>query len=664
MVKNLAVQRMTNGGVGIGDNDGGVEEPVGAEDSLLLRRGLINGKTKAVKTVAGGVDDHNKALDDDRGTWGSKFEFLLSCLSFAVGLGNIWRFPYLCYQHGGGAFLIPYALNLVFTGLPLFYFELSLGQYAKSSPISLWSICPAFKGVGYSMLIIVIGIGLYYNVLNSWIIYYLGMSIISAIEQGKSYVSGGNMSDSQLLPWSNCNNSWNTEQCVENTGLGAEEDYLLSNSTDLTLGGDHISAADEYFHRSVLQLHLSSGIHDIQGLRVELAGCLLIAWALVYIALLKGVKSLGKVVYFTAIFPYFILVVLLVKGLTLPGAMDGIYFYVNPNWSKLTDMRVWADASMQIFFSLGPCWGSLITLASYNKFNNNTLRDAVIIATANCFTSFFAGFVVFSFIGFMAHSLGKSIEEVTVSGPGLAFIVYPEALSLLPFSGIWSVLFFVMLLSLGLGTQFSIMETISRTISDIWNISHRVVLTVACTLMFLLGLTMTTNGGMYILTIMNNHSGTFPALVTGMVEVLVVSWIYGAERFLEDIRRMIGWKKSSWWYASYRLYWNIMWRIATPILLFIILLASAVDFQPPEYGGYVFPYWAGLLGWMISFASMACIPLAFIYMVFEVDCTERIPRIRFIGLKDSLSPLPSWGNPEKQFYSMVNTEETVEPAII
>ena len=99
--------------------------------------------------------------------------------------------------------------------------------------------------------------------------------------------------------------------------------------------------------------------------------------------------------------------------------------------------QVWADAAMQIFFSLGPCWGSLITLASYNKFNNNTLRDAVFVATANCLTSFFAGFVVFSFIGFMAHSVNKDIEDVIVSGPGLAFVVYPEAVSKLPFPHLW-----------------------------------------------------------------------------------------------------------------------------------------------------------------------------------------------------------------------------------
>jgi len=422
---------------------------------------------------------------EERASWGSKMEFFLSCLSFAVGLGNVWRFPYLCYKNGGGAFLIPYVLNLIFTGLPLFFFELSLGQYASSSPIALWSIAPLFQGIGYSMLLIVIGIGLYYNVIVAWIIYYLGY-VLYSLPSGQ-------------LPWTTCGNSWNTPSCVDINS--ANSSLTLENSSDAT------TPPEEFFNRNMLQI--SSGIEDIGGVRWELAGCLVLAWLLVFTVLIKGVKSLGKAVWVTAIFPYIILSILLVFGLSLDGAMDGIKYYVTPNLSRLWDIQVWADAAMQIFFSLGPCWGSLITLASYNQFNNNTLRDAVFVATANCITSFFAGFVVFSFIGFMAHSVNKDIEDVIVSGPGLAFVVYPEAVSKLPLAHLWATLFFLMLLSLGLGTQFSIMETITRIVVDAWpgHISHRTVLMVACSFMCVAGVSMTTNGGMYVLQLMDNHAG-------------------------------------------------------------------------------------------------------------------------------------------------------------
>ena len=290
---------------------------------------------------------------------------------------------------------------------------------------------------------------------------------------------------------------------------------------------------------------------------------------------------------------------------------------------------------MQIFFSLGPCWGSLITLASYNKFNNNTLRfktcphvlsssnvkifrDAVFVASANCLTSFYSGFVVFSFIGFMAHTTGKKIEEVIVSGPGLAFVVYPEAVSRLPLPHLWAVMFFLMLLALGLGTQFSIMETITRIVVDALDgrASHRLVLTCACSAMLLGGLSMTTQGGMYVLTLMDSHAGTFSALVTGLVEVLAISWVYGVDRFLEDIRRMIGWTGLEPFYKLHRIYWTWIWKVVTPTLLLVILVASAIEYKPMSYGDVIFPGWANGLGWVVSGVSVLCIPTVMVVKIF------------------------------------------------
>ena len=120
--------------------------------------------------------------------------------------------------------------------------------------------------------------------------------------------------------------------------------------------------------------------------------------------------------YVTALFPYLILVILLVRAATLPGYMDGITFYLTPQWERLADIRVWADACTQIFFSLGVTWGVMITLASYNKFNNNVYRDAIMVAIGNCCTSVFAGFVIFGIIGFMAHELGKPVKDVVTEG--------------------------------------------------------------------------------------------------------------------------------------------------------------------------------------------------------------------------------------------------------
>ncbi|XP_021928101.1 sodium- and chloride-dependent glycine transporter 2-like [Zootermopsis nevadensis] len=529
----------------------------------------------------------------ERGNWTGRFDFLLSLLGYSVGLGNVWRFPYLCYNNGGGAFLIPFTIMLVIAGLPLMFMELSFGQYANLGPVAIYKkFCPLFRGLGYGMVIVSAIVMLYYNLIIAWTLFYMFASFNS------------------VLPWQNCE-EWSTEQCYSyeeaERCAARNETYFrrqcytateaaLKNITHQAEQEVRRPPAEEYFLRRVLGL--SAGIEETGEIRLPMAMCLLLAWIIVFLCLCKGVQSSGKVVYFTALFPYVVLVILFIRGVSLPGASTGILFYLTPDWHRLANAQVWGDAAVQIFFALSPAWGGLITLASYNKFTNNCYQDALIVAISNILTSFFAGLVIFSVIGFLAHELQVEVKNVVDQGAGLAFIVYPEVVARLPVSPLWSLLFFVMLLTLGLDSQFALMETVTTAILDrfpnlrdykIW-----VVLIVAV-FGYFGGLIFTTNSGMYWLQLVDKYAANWSVLLIAIVECILISWVYGANRFLRDIQDMIGQKSRLWMF-----FWTWMWKVITPAALLFILFFNWVEYAPVKYGDYQYPIWADAVGWAIG----------------------------------------------------------------
>lgn len=547
------------------------------------------------------LDDVSGDENVGRGNWSGRLDFLMSCISYAVGLGNIWRFPYLCYRNGGAVFLIPYMTFLFLIGMPLFFLEVSYGQFASLSPVTVWRISPLFKGLGWGMVLVSGIVCIYYNIIITWTLYYLFMSF------------------SPVLPWSTCDNEWNTDSCVLRNRSLVNETSTLSPSTQATtlVVGNTVSdvrkttPSEEFWQRHVLEL--SSGIDELGGIRWELLGCLALAWIVVFLCLIKGIKSSGKVVYFTATFPYMVLITLLIRGATLPGSLNGIIFYIVPKWEKLLSLQVWGEAAMQIFYSIGAGWGALITFSSYNKFHNDCYRDARIIPLLNSGTSIFAGFVIFSIIGFMAHETGESIDNVVTQGPGLVFVVYPAAVARLPISQIWSVLFFSMLFSVGIGSQFGMFQTMTSAFVDEFRSTfstpcRKLLLTGAlCFFEFLVGIICVTKGGIYFLQIMDWYSSTFSLMIISFTELIVLMWLYGGSRFYSDIELMIGYKPCLWW--------RVLWSGVTPCLIMFVFVFTAILHTPVTYGSYQYPGWAIGVGWLFAVCSIVPLPLIAIYKI-------------------------------------------------
>ncbi|KAL6103781.1 uncharacterized protein ACO6RY_13656 [Pungitius sinensis] len=526
----------------------------------------------------------NQKRAGDRGQWANKTEYILVVAGNVVGLGNVWRFPYLCYKNGGGAFLVPYGLFALVCGIPLFLLESSVGQYTQEGFVTSWrKLCPLAQGIGYGQAVVKL-YDFSFIIIEAWALFYLVFSF------------------SAQAPWATCQNSWNTANC-----MGLSLDSSSSNWTaNLTALKKHTSAATEFWERRALGV--SAGIEELGSVRWELALCLLACWVFCYFSIWKGVRSSGKVVYFTATFPYVMLLILLIRGFTLPGAWEGIYYYLYPDLNRLANLEVWIEAGSQIFFSYSLTAGTLIVLGSYNEYSNNCYKDCFWLSLLNSGTSFVAGFVVFSVLGFMAQKQGVTVDTVVESGPGLAFIAYPQATAMMPLPQFWTFCFFLMLILLTVDSHFVAVECFITSICDLFPTlfrkagRHEMLVLFICSSFFLLHLLMVTEGGVYIFQLIDYYGMTRAChYFMALCECLALAWTFGADRLMNIIEDMTGQRPS--------VFFKLCWKYVIPLLSLIALILYLVDYKHLRINQYVYPDWAYALGWTMTLSSVVMVPL-------------------------------------------------------
>ncbi|XP_073336416.1 sodium- and chloride-dependent betaine transporter-like [Pagrus major] len=563
--------------------------------------------------AARGAPDRDPKPDDGipeegghpRRKWANKMEFIFSVAGQIVGFSNLWSFPYLCFRNGGGAFFIPYFFFLFFCGMPVFFLEMALGQYTSEGGVTAWrKICPMFEGLGMATQVVVMYTNIYYIVVLAWVIFYLYNSFKSP------------------LPWTTCDNWWNTESCF--TAFSATTDPRLfqpdsdwsflhnittttdySDNLNYTNYFDHKSPEEEFFTNRVLKM---SDEMTLRNVHWDVALCLLIAWIMCYFCVWKGIRSTGKAVYFTVTFPYLLMLILFFRGVSLPGAWEGLKFYLYPDVGRLARIGIWADAATQVVYTYAISQGVLTSLGSYNKYNNNCYRDCLALCCLNSATSIFGGLVVFSFLGFMAHSLGLPLHDVAGAGTKMVFVGFPEVLSMIPLSSFWTVVFFLMILFLGLDTQFVCVESLATSITDMFPRRLRrpharellvLVIAVVC---FLLGLPLLTDGGIVLFHIIDTCGvSRITLFIIACLETIVIAWVYGADRFYDNIEDMIG-------YRPFPVL-KYCWLFITPLICGLMLLYSLAEPAYFDVYGYTPGKWSSVLGSLLIITPLMCIPV-------------------------------------------------------
>ncbi len=453
-------------------------------------------------------------ISEKRGSWGSRSQFILASVGSAVGLGNAWRFPGLAAKHGGGAFLLAYLLAMLAIGIPFLMMEISIGRKMHCGvPGALKGIRKHTEPIGWFAVSNAFVISVYYAVVFAWVILMTFASFKFA------------------------NITGNTEKA---SGIWAD----LIKTTGTTSGYNTIS--------------------------LPVLGCLIIAWVLIYACIRNGTGTVGKVVKYTVFLPILCLVILAVKGIVMPNAIAGIAKFFIPDFSSLGSADLWIDAIGQVFYSLSIMMAIMVAYGSFLSEDANVAKDSIIIAFSDFAISILSGIVLFT-----TMSGTGQLNNMTDSGIGTAFIVYPQSIVLLTDSGmantIFAFVFYFCLCTLAIDSAFSIIEGVSTALSDKFNLSHKKTTFYCCIVASILSLWFTTGGGLAWLDIVDHWCNAYSLILVGILEAVTIGWLFNPLKVLKEVNRnTVGFKMPAWWFM-------ISIKILSPLALTCFFIWNLVS---------------------------------------------------------------------------------------
>ncbi|MBD8513912.1 sodium-dependent transporter [Photobacterium sp. WH77] len=456
-----------------------------------------------------------------REQWGTRAGFILAAVGSAIGLGNIWRFPYMAYENGGGAFFIPYLFAMITAGIPFMIMEFSLGHKLRgAAPRAFSKLGVKLEWLGWFQVFIASVIAVYYVAVIGWAISYLGFAFTQ---------------------------SWGSD-----TNAFFFSEYLkLGDNSPSNLGG--------------LQLHIAIPM--------------IIAWGITFAAIFTGVKG-GIERASKIMMPLLFLMVLalIARVIFLDGALNGLNYLFQPDFSKILDAKVWSAAYGQIFFTLSVGFAIMIAYSSYLPEKSDISNNAFMTVLINCGFSMVAGILIFSVLGYMAQEQAKPLTEVVSAGVGLAFVTIPAAINLLPAPYILGPVFFLALVVAGLSSHISIIEAVTSAVMDKLKWSRKKAASVVCGVGFIVSMAFATNGGLLLLDLVDYFINNVALLASCLIELLVIGWLLKVSDIRSYVNSISEFSIGKWF--------EICIRFISPIMLAIILGTNLTNTFNNGYGGY------------------------------------------------------------------------------